>query len=142
MLTIFHNIPHNRHHNLNDLEALIYWFASPKRVMIHLLARVVRDLSKPLIKLASGILVKRAFGLNSECPTSSTSQLVLLRRYINSILLSPEDLREAFSILGVHYEMVSVSFYSRLCEHAHESFNGDCIQGNGSQNRSAYLLAR
>ena len=99
--------------NLNDLEAAIYWFASPKRVVFHALSRTLRALSRPLIQLAFGILVKRALGHNSEHSTS-TSQIVLLRRYINSILLSREELKEAFSILGTHYEMVSVSFIPRI----------------------------
>jgi hypothetical protein len=116
MLTIFPmvDMPHNRGHNLNDLEGVIYWFASPKRIIFHVLAWVVRDLFRPLIHLASGILVKRAFGLNSEDPSSSTSQIVLLRRYINSILLSRQELKEAFAILGTHYEMVSVSFVPNI----------------------------
>ena|SRR6266567_9386422 len=104
------DLTHIHRQDLNDLEAVIYWFASPKRIMFHALSRTVRALFRPLIQLAFGILVKRAFGLNSEYPTSSTSQIVLLRRYINSILLSHRKLQEAFSILGTHYEMVSVSF--------------------------------
>jgi len=112
MLAIFAmvDLTHIQREDLNDLEDVIYWFASPKRVAFHALSRAVRALFRPLIRLACGILVKRAFGLNSEHCTS-TSQIVLLRRYINSILLSREELKEAFSILGTHYETVSVSLY-------------------------------
>ena len=104
------------HKNLNDLEAAIHWFASPKCVVFYALSRTLRALFRPLIQLAFGILIKRALGHNSEHSTlsTSTSQVVLLRRYINSILLSPEELKEAFSILGAHYEMVSVSFIPRI----------------------------
>jgi hypothetical protein len=112
MLAIFGmlDLTHIQREDLNDLEAVIYWFASPKRIILHATSRAVRALLRPLIQLVCGILVKRAFGFNSEYPTSSTSQIVLLRRYMSSILLSYEELKEAFSILGTHYEMVSVSF--------------------------------
>ena len=102
------DLTHVQHKNLNDLEAAIHWFASPKCVVFYALSRTLRALFRPLIQLAFGILVKRALGHNST-PSTSTSQVVLLRRYINSILLSREELNEAFSILGTHYEMVSVS---------------------------------
>jgi len=107
------NLTRIQHQNLNDLEAVIYWFASPKRVVFHALSRTVRVLFRPLIQLALGILVKRILGLNSE-QSNSASQIVLLRRYINSILLSREEMREAFLILGTHYEMVSVSSTPRI----------------------------
>jgi hypothetical protein len=99
------------HSGLNSLEAVIYWFASPRRILYHALSRVVRALIRPLVRVAIGILIKRAFGLNSADNVISTSQKVLLRRYLNGILLSQEALKEAFSILGTHYEVVSVSFY-------------------------------
>jgi len=110
------DLTHIQRKNLNDLEAAIYWFASPKRVVFHVLSRTIRALFRPLIQLALGILVKWAIGHNSEHSTllTSTSQIVLLRRYINSILLSREELKEAFSILGTHYETVSVSFIPRI----------------------------
>ncbi|KIM44384.1 hypothetical protein M413DRAFT_67790 [Hebeloma cylindrosporum] len=111
MLAIFAmvDLTHIQRQDLNDLEDVIYWFASPKRVAFHALSRAVRALFTPLIQLAFGILVKRALGLNSEHNTS-TSRIVLLRRYISSILLSHEALKEAFSILGTHYEMVSIVY--------------------------------
>ena len=110
------DLTHIQHDGLNDLEAAIFWFASPKRVAFHALSRAVRALFKPLIQLGFGILVKRALGLNTENDTS-TSQIVFLRRYINSILLSRDALKEAFSILGTHYEVVSVSFIPGVAWH-------------------------
>lgn len=100
------------HSGLNTLEAVIYWFASPRRILYHALSRVVRALVRPLVRVAVGILIKRAFGLSSENNLISTSQKVLLRRYINGILLSQEALKEVFSILGTHYEVVSVSSFA------------------------------
>ena len=107
-------ISHTNSKSLNDLEAVIYWFSSPNRLGFYALSQCVRALFTPLIQLALGILVKRAFGLNTENTPSSTSQIVLLRRYINSILLSPQRLHQALSILGTHYEMVTVSFILRI----------------------------
>ena len=52
-----------------------------------------------------GSIANRA-ARHSSPPTSTSWQIVLLRRYINSILLSREELKEAFLILDVHYEMV------------------------------------
>ena len=95
--------------NLNALESVIEWFASPKRIVWHCLSRVVRVTVIPLLQLILGIIVKRAFGLNREGLTSEASQLSLLRRHINSSLLSQQVLKRAFSILGSHYEVVSVS---------------------------------
>ena len=111
MLALFAMVDRSRiqHKHLNHLESAIYWFASPKRVAFHALSRTARALFRPLIHVAFGILVKRVLGLNSE-HSPSTSQIVLLRRYINSFLLSHDELKEAFLILGTHYEMVSVSF--------------------------------
>lgn len=55
-----------------------------------------------------GIVVKRCLGLNRESATANASQMTLLRRYINSSLLSQQSLKKAFDILGTHYEMTSV----------------------------------
>ncbi|KAF8129664.1 acetyl-CoA synthetase-like protein [Mycena galopus ATCC 62051] len=96
--------------SLNALEAVVYWFSSPQRVAYHALSRVVRAVLTPILQLALGILVKRLFGLNKGCATSDASQLALLRRYINGHLLSKPALKAAFSILGTHYEVVSVVF--------------------------------
>ncbi|KAF8159331.1 AMP-dependent synthetase and ligase [Crassisporium funariophilum] len=95
---------------LNDMESVIYWFASPRRVLFHALSRIVRALFRPLIQLALGIVVKRALGTNVDTPSRSVSQMSLLRRYISSTLLSQQALKEAFSILGTHYEVVSVVY--------------------------------
>ncbi|KAJ7263785.1 acetyl-CoA synthetase-like protein [Mycena rebaudengoi] len=96
--------------NLNALESVVNWFSSSDRVAFHALSRVVRALITPLIQLALGILVKRLLGLNHACPSSKATQLSLLRRYINSHLLSKSALKNAFSILGTHYEVVSVVY--------------------------------
>ncbi|KAJ7246783.1 acetyl-CoA synthetase-like protein [Mycena haematopus] len=97
--------------NLNALESVVDWFATPERVYFHALSRIVRALLTPLLRVALGILVKRTFGLNK--PTSiyaQPTQIALLRRYINSHILSQSALRAAFSILGTHYEAVSIVY--------------------------------
>ncbi|KAF7317849.1 Peroxisomal-coenzyme A synthetase [Mycena kentingensis (nom. inval.)] len=95
---------------LNALEAVVYWFSSPERVAYHALSRIVRAVLTPLLQLVCGILVKRLFGLNPEVATADMTQWMHLRRYINSILLSKAALKSAFSILGTHYEIVSVVY--------------------------------
>jgi hypothetical protein len=103
--------------NLNALESVVVWFATPERVFYHALSRIVRALVTPLLQLALGILVKRMFGLNKATSIySQPSQLALLRRYINSHTLSKSALRSAFSILGTHYEVVSVRYPSRTID--------------------------
>lgn len=97
--------------NLNALESVVEWFSNPERVAWHALSRIVRALFTPLLQVALGILVKRIFGFNT--PTSLYSQptqIALLRRYINSHTLSKSALRATFSILGTHYEAVSVRY--------------------------------
>lgn len=96
---------------LNALEAVIWWFADPRRVAYHTLSRVVRASMTPICQLILGIALKRLMGLNKECRTKEYTQMMQLRRYINSMILSHELLHDAFSILGAHYEVVSVSFY-------------------------------
>jgi hypothetical protein len=96
--------------NLNALEAVVYWFSSPQRIVYHALSRVVRAVVTPVLQLIFGILVKRLFGLNKECATTEASQWSQLRRYINGHLLSKAALKSAFSILGTHYEVVSVVY--------------------------------
>ncbi|KAJ7708845.1 acetyl-CoA synthetase-like protein [Mycena rosella] len=95
---------------LNALESVVYWFSAPKRVAYHALSRIVRAVLSPIVQLVLGILVKRMFGLNKEVLTADASQLSLLRRYINSHLLSKPAMKAAFSILGTHYEVVSVVY--------------------------------
>ncbi|KAJ7753545.1 acetyl-CoA synthetase-like protein [Mycena metata] len=97
--------------NLNALESVVEWFSNPERVAWHALSRIVRALFTPLLQVALGILVKRIFGFNT--PTSLYSQptqIALLRRYINSHTLSKSALRATFSILGTHYEAVSIIY--------------------------------
>ncbi|KAF7353532.1 Acetyl-CoA synthetase-like protein [Mycena sanguinolenta] len=97
--------------NLNALESVVDWFATPERVYFHALSRIVRALVTPLLRLALGILVKRLFGLNKATNIhAQPTQIALLRRYINSHTLSSSVLRSAFSILGTHYEVVSVVY--------------------------------
>ncbi|EPQ56705.1 acetyl-CoA synthetase-like protein [Gloeophyllum trabeum ATCC 11539] len=96
--------------NLNTLELVIKWFASPQRIMWHALARVIRVVFPPLIQLVLGIAVKRAMGLNKEGLMEQASQWTLVRRQINHSLLSQRDLSRAFDILGTHYEMTSRVF--------------------------------
>ncbi|KAJ6486574.1 acetyl-CoA synthetase-like protein [Mycena vulgaris] len=93
--------------DLNALESVINWFSSPERVLFHGVSRAVRALITPVVQLVLGILVKRIFGLNKASSSSDATQLSLLRRYINSRLLSQAALMSAFSILGNHYEVVS-----------------------------------
>lgn len=95
--------------NLNALEAVIEWFADPERVLFHAVSRIARALITPLLQLAAGILVKRLFGLNQEASIyAQSTQIARLRRYINSRTLSQSAMSSAFSILGTHYEAVSV----------------------------------
>ncbi|KAF8887351.1 hypothetical protein BD779DRAFT_1672802 [Infundibulicybe gibba] len=96
--------------NLNALESVIFWFAAPRRVMFHALSRALRVVVTPILQLILGILIKRMFGLNKECSSATASQLVLLRRYINSCLLSQEVMKRSLSILGTHYETVSIIY--------------------------------
>ncbi|KAJ7075250.1 acetyl-CoA synthetase-like protein [Mycena belliarum] len=95
---------------LNALEAVVDWFAAPERVAYHALSRVARAVLTPIVQLVLGILVKRLFGLNKEGSTADATEWALLRRYINSRLLSKSGLKSAFSILGTHYEVVSVAY--------------------------------
>ncbi|KAJ6528632.1 acetyl-CoA synthetase-like protein [Mycena vulgaris] len=96
----------------DPFKALVSWFATPERVLYHVvLSRMIRVVITPLIQLALGILIKRAFGFNKETsPDSRPTQIVLLRRYINSYTLSKFVLKTAFSILGTHYEAVSIVY--------------------------------
>ncbi|KAJ3868476.1 acetyl-CoA synthetase-like protein [Lentinula novae-zelandiae] len=96
----------------NALVSVVYWFSNPERVLWHAISRMVRAICTPLLQVVFGIMVKRTLGLNSEHQASDATQLVLLRRYINSILLSQSKLKEAFSLIGTHYE--GVSFVYRM----------------------------
>lgn len=101
---------------LNALEAVVYWFSSPRRVLFHAISRIVRAVLTPILHLIFAIIVKRIFGLNKESTTAEATQWSLLRRYINSHLLSKAAMKSAFSILGTHYEVVSVSISPSFAE--------------------------
>ena len=98
----------NKDH-LNSLEGVIYWFSSPHRIFFHFMARIVRMVLTPLIRLVLGIVLKRTFGLNTSSRGTIQTQRSMLFRHINSSLLSQRNLKHAFSILGTHYETVSVN---------------------------------
>ncbi len=93
-----------------SLVAVIFWFANPERVLYHAVSRMVRAVVTPIIHLILALIVKRILGLNRSQPSSNTSQWSVLRRYINGYLLSQEQLKRAFSILGSHYEAVSLVY--------------------------------
>jgi carbonic anhydrase/acetyltransferase-like protein (isoleucine patch superfamily) len=95
---------------LNSLESVIRWFASPQRIAWHVLARIVRVVLSPLIQVVLGMAIKRLLGLNRAGTMVSSSQWSLLRRYVNSILLSQAILRRALDILGTHYEATSIIY--------------------------------
>ncbi|PPQ70848.1 hypothetical protein CVT24_001055 [Panaeolus cyanescens] len=94
---------------LNDLEVVISWFSSGDRVLFHAVSRIVRALFRPIIQVVLGIIVKRIMGLNKD-PTSSHTRSAVLKRYINSHLLSQGALKDVFSIVGTHYEIVSMVY--------------------------------
>src|SRR6202044_747748 len=74
------------------------------------LGSIIRAIATPLLQLILGIIVKRCLGLNHEGPASSTTEYTLIKRYVNSSLLSQQTLRRAFDIIGTHYEMTSVCY--------------------------------
>ncbi|EAU90635.2 AMP-dependent synthetase and ligase [Coprinopsis cinerea okayama7 len=92
------------------VDSVIKWFSDPTRVLYHFCARMVHVVLRPLIHVFVSILVKRMLGLNKECKAKDTTQLMLFRRYVNSVLLSKRALKNAFSILGTHYETVSIIY--------------------------------
>ncbi|KAL0571102.1 hypothetical protein V5O48_010858 [Marasmius crinis-equi] len=87
--------------------SVVVWFANPTRVGYHVLAKAAKAVVVPLLRMFLGIMIKRILGLNNEC-RGSPSQLFLLRQYVSSKLLSQKHLRDAFNVLGSHYEVVSV----------------------------------
>ncbi|KAF7352099.1 Acetyl-CoA synthetase-like protein [Mycena venus] len=97
--------------SLNALESVVDWFATPERVFYHAMSRITRALVTPLLQLVLGLLVKRALGFNKATSVyAQPTQIALLRRYINSHTPSKSALRSAFSILGTHYEIVSMVY--------------------------------
>ncbi|THH02453.1 hypothetical protein EW026_g448 [Hermanssonia centrifuga] len=97
-------------HGLNSVESVINWFANPVRVGFHIFARMLRVVVAPIFQVFFGIIVKRLMGLNQEGTIEGASQWSLLRRYVNSVLLSQYTLKHAFDVLGTHYEMTSIVF--------------------------------
>lgn len=96
------------HHD--SVKGVIAWFAYPRRIGWHYVARIVRNIMPPLINIVLGIFVKRIFGLNREGSMRNATQISLLRRWINNQLLSQPNIRRAMAVLGTHYEMTSVVF--------------------------------
>lgn len=94
----------------DSVKGVIRWYSWPPRIGYHFLARVIRNLLPPLINLVLGILVKRVIGFNRAGSMRNASQLVLFRRWLTGQLLSQRQLKQAFGLLGTHYEMTSVVF--------------------------------
>jgi hypothetical protein len=139
------NRTHFATHDRSALLSVIFNLASPHRIALHMLSVVGRVVLTPLIQLVLGIMVKRVLGLNTACLAASSTQLTILRRYINSVLLSQKALDKAFRILGSHYEVVSVSFHvSFLWNIRHDQRLRtvvDCVSSHGSQGWPKSLLA-
>ncbi|KAF5361772.1 hypothetical protein D9756_002164 [Leucocoprinus leucothites] len=95
---------------LNALEAVVWWFADPRRIAYHTLSRIVRAVAQPLVQVVFGIIVKRLLGLNRDCAADDYTQMMLLRRFVTNVLLGQDTLHKAFAILGAHYEVVSVMY--------------------------------
>ncbi|PKI82503.1 putative NRPS-like protein biosynthetic cluster [Malassezia vespertilionis] len=96
--------------NHDSLQGVIAWYAWPRRIGYHFLARVVRKLLMPLVHVFISILIKRLMGFNHAGSMRNASQMALFRRWLNSRLLSQWRLRQAFGVLGTHYEMTSVVY--------------------------------
>ncbi|EIN09770.1 acetyl-CoA synthetase-like protein [Punctularia strigosozonata HHB-11173 SS5] len=97
-------------HGLHPVESVIEWFATPRRILWHVVARVVRVVLAPIIQMILGIALKRIMGMTTEHSVEHTTQWILLRRYINSSLLSQYTLKHAFDVFGTHYEATSMVF--------------------------------
>ncbi|KAF9026322.1 acetyl-CoA synthetase-like protein [Hymenopellis radicata] len=96
--------------NSNSLVAVIFWFALPERVFYHAVSRMARAVLTPLLHLMLSLIVKRMLGLSKVRLAADQGQGTLLRRYINGTLLSQDNLKRSFSILGTHYEAVSIVY--------------------------------
>ncbi len=96
--------------NENSLVAVIFWFALPERVFYHAVSRMARAVLTPLLHLMLSLVVKRMLGLNKVSIGANQGQWTLLRRYVNGVLLSQDNLKRSFSILGTHYEAVSIVY--------------------------------
>ncbi|KIP01343.1 hypothetical protein PHLGIDRAFT_17261 [Phlebiopsis gigantea 11061_1 CR5-6] len=95
---------------LNSVESVVFWFATPRRIAFHALARILRVVATPVVQVALGIAVKRLMGLNPEGAMPDATEWQLLRRYVNQTLLSQHTLKHAFDVLGTHYEATSIVF--------------------------------
>src|ERR1700733_8627985 len=93
---------------VQKLGSLILYFASPRRICLHMFSVAVRAVLIPSLRLFLGILVNQLFRLGTARGPAD-SQRRRLRRFINSFLLSQEALSPVFKILGSHYEDVAVS---------------------------------
>ncbi|CAD6886851.1 unnamed protein product [Tilletia laevis] len=96
------------HHD--SVKGVIAWFAFPRRIGWHYVARIVRNILPPMINIVFGILIKRLLGLNREGSMRNATQIALFRRWMGQSLLSQPQIRRAFTILGTHYEMTSVIY--------------------------------
>ena len=96
------------HHD--SVKGVIAWFAYPRRIGWHYVARIVRNILPPLINLVLGIIIKRCMGFNREGSMRNATQISLFRRWLNNQLLSQPNLRRAMAILGTHYDMTSVIY--------------------------------
>jgi hypothetical protein len=95
---------------LDAVESVLWWFANSQRIIWHTVARVVRAICTPLVRVLLGIAVKRLLGLNKEGPITEATQFQLTRRYISNVLISQGALKGAFEVLGTHYEATSWIF--------------------------------
>ncbi|KAI5895638.1 uncharacterized protein SCHCODRAFT_02686995 [Schizophyllum commune H4-8] len=95
---------------MNPLQSVIYWFAEPRRIVFHVVARVVRAVCTPLLSLFLGIIVKRIMGLQRPGDAKQYSEYQRLRRWINDKLVGQGAIKKATAVLGTHYQTVSIIF--------------------------------
>ena len=132
-------------HGVQKLGSIILYFASPRRIGLHMFSVAIRALLTPSLQLFLGILVNRLLRLGAARGPAD-SQRRLLRRFINSFLLSREVLSPVFKILGSHYEDVAVSGVMSLGfglsgTNQHFTTVLDDISIDGCEGRQADLLA-
>lgn len=96
--------------NHDTVKGVVAWFSYSHRIGYHVFARIVRWIFPPLVNLVLGIAIKRMMGLNKAGSMRNASQWALFRRWLSGQLLSQYRLRQAFQILGTHYEMTSIVF--------------------------------
>jgi hypothetical protein len=143
------------HPDLNAIESIIY---CPQRILWHThclgrcihfnsvrlpkhstLNSVIRAITTPLLQLILGIIVKCSLGLNREELASNATQWTLIRRYINSWLLSQHILSNAFEIIRTHYEMISVGFSTMLVKPICLPSHPGCLPCYGHEDRSSQI---